>query len=67
MKTLRIYIQVCGILYMTKCRRCGWFFKDLEDWYNHQQDHLKEKPKQRYKAPYRRRYRENGRKHGDKR
>lgn len=54
---------------MARCLKCGWFFKDLEDWHQHQLRHLKQKPKDRYKAPYRRRYRENGRKskYGDKR
>jgi len=24
---------------MTRCRRCGWYYKNIKDWLYHQYDH----------------------------
>ena len=26
------------MVYMTNCRKCGWFYKNIEDWLKHQKD-----------------------------
>ena len=26
------------MVYMTKCSKCGWFYKNIEDWLKHQKD-----------------------------